>query len=281
MDTRQMLLIAAKIGTVLAALASCVIFYIILQKVGKKTGNVSELAKHSIDEAVKKNGEMSSYKKKLSKLGVMYRVGDYNMNPSWYVMVRLAIGMIAALLVGLLLERVVLGFVAFPVGFFAVEFVFKRLNASDNKEIMMDLYNTYANIKIQMDSGVYIVESIEYSHKVAKNKRYKEALGELIINFADKTVPMATAVEIFKDRFDSREIDKLCVLLNNCLAYGSQAAYTKDIMGEVQSIILASTMEAEHGIESKTGLVTFGFFGIIVFIAGYAVISSFSSMEFF
>lgn len=120
--------------------------------------------------------------------------------------------------------------------------------------MMMDLYNTYANLKIQMSSGVYLTESLEYSHKVAQDDRYREALGELILNLSDKTISMQRSVEIFKDRFDSREIDKLCALLHNCVVYGISDSYANDIMGEIQGIILASTLESEHDIENKAGM---------------------------
>lgn len=273
--------IVLKTATFLSMLAVCAVFFLMLMRLRTKTGDVGEKARREIDKAIKRRGEMSLYKTRLSKNGVMYRAGDYNLNPSWYILARLAIGVLFAVLSYLLLENLPFSFLAVPLGYFATEWYFIRQNSNDNKAIMMDLYNTYANLKIQMESGLYIADSIEYAHKSAQNERYKEALGELIINFSDKTVPMADAIAIFKNRFNSKEIDTLCALLNNCVMYGTQDAYTKDIMGEIQSIIKASTTAAEHDIETKAGLISFVFFGIIIFVTAYTVYNSFLGIGLF
>ena len=156
-----------------------------------------------------------------------------------------------------------------------------RPNNQDNKDIIMDLYNTYANLKIQMDAGVYIVDSIEYSYKNATHPRYKEALGELILNFSDKTIPMTDAIEIFKHRFNSKEINKLSALLHSCLIYNASKAYTKDIMNEIQSIILASTLSSEHDIETKADMIKFALFAILILIVVFSVASGFGDMTSF
>ena len=132
-----------------------------------------------------------------------------------------------------------------------------------------------------MSSGVYLTESLEYSHKVAQDDRYREALGELILNLSDKTISMQRSVEIFKDRFDSREIDKLCALLHNCVVYCISDSYANDIMGEIQGIILASTLESEHDIENKAGMVNFIFFALIIALVGYTVFTNFSGLDLF
>lgn len=277
----DILIAIVKMFSYVALFASCITFFSILQKVGYKTKNVGAVARAGIDNVLKKHGKMTKYKQKMSKLGVMYRAGDYNLNPSWFVMTKLAVGTLVSLLIGLLFGKTPFLFLGIPLGYFATDFYFSYKNTEDNKAIMMDLYNTYSNLKIQMEAGLYIVDSLEYSHKIAQNKRYKEALGELIINFSDKTIPMVDAVEIYKNRFDSREIDKLCSLLNNCILYGMQAAYTKDIMNEIQGIILANAMASEHDIESKAGIVNFTFFAIIIFATVYAVFTNFNNMNLF
>ena len=277
----EILSVSLKIISFLFLIGSCVIFFLLLQKIGAKTGDVGDLTRKGIDDAFKKQGKMSEYKRKLSKLGIMYRVGNYNLNPSWYIMARIAIGMLTALLFWLLFEEPMLALLGILVGYVGTELYFKKKNSDDNKAIVMDLYNTYANLKIQLESGLYIVDSLEYAHRIAANERYREALGELIINFSDKTIPMSNAVAIFKDRFDSKEIDKLCALLNNCILYGIQSSYTKDIMGEIQSLVLASTMEAEHDIESKAGIINFAFFAIIIFLTMYSVFTSFGNIDIF
>lgn len=279
--TNETISILIKIAILITMLVSCIIFYSILQRIFKSSKDVGTIAKKGIDESFKRRGILSESKKKMSKLGIMYRAGDYNLNPSWYILARIAIGAIMGLILWGVSENILLFVVGLPVGFILTELYYKKKNADDNKAMMMDLYNTYANLKIQMEAGVYVIESLEYAHEVVQNERYKEALGELLINFSDKTLAMSDAVDIFKDRFDSKEIDKLCALLHNCVTYGSQASYTKDIMGEIQSIILASTMESEHDIENKAGFINLAFFAIIILITAYSVMTSFQGVNIF
>lgn len=279
MDKIKILEIVLKIATFLSMIAVCFVFFQIIQAVGKRTGNIEERTKEAIDKSIKESGMMKYQKQKLSKMGVMYRVKDYNLNPSWYIMARIAVGVVCVALLGLLTENIPIALIGLPAGYILTEVYFKRQNEADNKAITMDLYNTYANLKIQMDAGCYIVDSIEYIHKTARHPRYKEALGELILNFSDKTVPMSEAIDIFRDRFDSKDIDKLCALLQSCVLYGAQKTYARDIMGEIQGIILASTLSSEHDIETKAGLINFVFFTILIFITVYSIVSGFGGME--
>lgn len=276
-----MIVILLKILTYLVMLGICVCFFLIISKIGKSAEGAGRKATESIDDVFKKRGLMDKYKTTLSKQGIMYRVGNYDMNPSWYVCARLGVGVLLGLLMFALTGNGILFLPGIVLGFIATGMYFKAQNQSDNKAMMMDLYNTYANLKIQMSSGVYLTESLEYSHKVAQNDRYREALGELILNLSDKTISMQRSVEIFKDRFDSREIDKLCALLHNCVVYGISDSYANDIMGEIQGIILASTLESEHDIESKAGMVNFIFFALIIALVGYTVFTNFSGLDLF
>ena len=259
----------------------CAIFFLFLTRMRKSTQDAGKKVATEIDDAIKKRGLMDKYRTTLSKDGIMYRVGNYNLNPSWYICARLGVGILLGLLLYAGLEKagcIILGIFA---GYLLTGMYFRAKNQSDNKEIMIDIYNTYANLKIQLSSGVYLINSLEYAHKVAQNKRYREALGELIVNMSDKTIPMQKAVDIFKDRFDSREIDKLCALLHNCVTYGVSDSYTNDIMGEIQGIILATTLESEHDIESKAGMVNFAFFACIIFLVAFTVFSNLNGIGLF
>lgn len=267
-----------KIATIISMLFCCFIFFILLQKIGKKSADVGDVAKKSIDNLIKSQGVMSAYKIKMSKMGIMFRAKDYNLNPSWYVLVRATFGVILATLTWALFENILITLGGLIGGYFLVAIYFKKKNAEDNKEIKFDLYNAYVNLKIQLEAGVYIVNSLEYTHKTAKNKRFKEALGELIINFSDKTVSMSEAIEVFKNRFSSKDIDKFCALLHSCTLYGTQENYLKDIMNEIKSIAFANAKEIEDDVENKAGFITFGFFTIMIFIVAYSIFNNFSDI---
>lgn len=273
--------IVIRIITYLCMGGICFFFFLLLQRIGSHAEDAGKKATTEIDEILKKRGIMAKYKTTLSKRGVMYRVGNYNLNPSWYICAGLGVGVLVGLLLFLLTNKFVFLFIGIPLGLILMNFYFKTENASDNKDMMMDIYNTYANLKIQLSSGIYMVQSLEYSQKVAQNKRYQEALGELVLNMSDKTVQMERSIEIFRNRFDSREIDKLCALFRNCLAYGASEEYTNDIMGEIQNIILASSLANEHDIETKAGFINFSFFGLIVALTAFTIFQNMSGIEMF
>ena len=209
----------------------------------------------------------------MSKIGIMYRFGTYDMKPSQYLLLRLAIGILIALL-GILLGGGVYSLVAIPIGYFATDFLFKYLNKQDNEAMMMDIYNTYANLKIQLVSGIYIGDCMEYTYKIVQNERYKEALKELLLNFSDKTITSSEAIEIFRNRFNSRNIDKLCAMLSSFVEYGISDSYLQDIMFEVQELLEADEIKSRHDIESKTGMITFAFFVLVVALVAFGMAGS-------
>ena len=261
-----------EIGTNLALCLCLFIFYkIIRQLLGKREEVATKLTK-KIDDSVKEKGLFAAQKLNMSKMGIMYRAKDYDLSPAWYIISRCCIGVIAVLVLYLLSENIILSLVGFPAGYYFLAYYYKAKNQSDNKSMLMDIYNTYANLKIQTDAGVFIFDALEYTQKNVVNPRYKEALGELVMNLSDVTKTKDESITIFENRFSFVEIEKLCALIRNMVLYGGQGDYSKDIMVELTGIISASAKETEHSIDTKVGLVTFAFFAIIIFIVGYVIV---------
>lgn len=242
----------------------------------KKDDLVKEMNRRDVD-----NGTLDAKKRMLSKNGVMYRLRNYDMKPSYYIMLRVCIGVLAGVLLFLLLGKLIYVPIGMIAGYILTHLYFVYENKKDNEEMIMDIYNTYANLKIQMTAGVYIRNVLEYTYKMINSKRYKEALGELILNFSDKTVSTNDAIRKFKDRFNSREIDKLAALISSFMQYGINANHAGDIMIEIQSLIQADTLKAEHDIEMKASSVTFAFFTVIIIMIVYSIFMSFSSTTLF
>lgn len=270
-----------KIATYIVMIIICILFFILLYRIIKKVDPSKYRIDKEIDKFYKNDGKISAMKLNMSRMGIMYRAGDYDLNPSWYILIRLTVGTIIGIILYLISNNLLLIPIGIIIGFIIVPFYFKKQNANDNEDMMMDLYNTYANFKTQMKAGIYVIDSLEVTHKIVNNKRYKEALGELILNFADKTISTSDAIEIFKNRFDNRQIDKLCALLENCVQYGNSENYAKDIMTEIQALITASTLKAENDIESKADVIKFAFFGVIVFLVAYSLYMEFAGISLF
>lgn len=275
-----MALIITKIISYLAILTICFLVFKIVISLQGKTNILENKAKYIIDSSLKKRGVFASKKKKLSQMGIMYRFHNYDLDPSYYYIIKIFV----VVFVSLSIYGFTYNLRLCPIGLLAwvlPDFLFMRLNQKDNDDMMIDIYNTYANMKLQLSSGIYIANAIESTYDTCQNERYRQALGELIINFSNKSLSLSEAVEIFKNRFNSKEIDKLCAMINDFFSYGASEAYMNDIMGEIQTIILATTIKAEHDIEERAGFHNFSFFGLIIIIVAYAVMKEFSGIELF
>ena len=268
------------IAIYLVMIAFSVSTFLLVFRFLKNTMHSGEKMISSLDKRYKQKGEMGKEKKKLSKYGIMYRFGNYNLIPAKYETFRIFIGIVVVFVL-MLFDIGLLSILGFPVGYFGIDFILKRMNNSDNEAMAMDIYNTYANLKIQLSSGVFLGDCLEYTYKIVQNKRYKEALGEFVLNFADKTLTSVEAIEIFRNRFQSKEIDKLCSMMEMFVQYGISENYIQDIMTEIQSILTADSMRAEHLVEQKTGFVTFGFFLLVIALTVVAMLQTMQGVQLF
>lgn len=275
MNTNTIINYVAKAGVFLTALfAAYVVYKFTIQALTKGRERGRQLIKN-IDKNIQKKGEMKGKQLYMSKIGIMYRFGRYDLKPSDYILVRILCGILVAAIVYLIQNEVSL-FVAIgiPIGYFGIDILFKSMNKRDNEDMTIDIYNTYANLKIQLSAGIYISECLEYSYKITKNERYREALKEMLLNFSDKTITSSEAVEIFRNRFDSREIDQLCSMITSFIDYGLSDSYLDGIMYEVQQLLEADAVKAQQDIESKTGFITFAFFVLVVAMVAVNMVSS-------
>lgn len=276
-----MLFTIVKIAKYLAMLGICASFFVCVYRLLKRTVSLGELAKNEVTERIVQDGKASELKLEMSRYGVMYRMENYNLSPTWYVIFRLGVGLGIMALLLLVGVRHILVLAAVPAGYYGVLFLFKKLNEEDNKQMLMDVFNTYANINIQLKVGLYIADALEYTYHVAKNKRYKEALGELVLNMSDKTITMEESVSIFNSRFASEEIDKLCNMIKMILRYGSNAGYSQNLMEEIKSIIHADALRAESDIDTKANMISFAFFAVIIVIVAVTIFTNFSGVDVF
>lgn len=234
-----------------------------------------------VNNIYKENNTLSYKTLKLSRTGVMFRMKNYNLTPANYLTVKLFVGVLISVLAGLLLEDAIYCIPGFVLGYFGVPLYFWYENKRDNAEILMDIYNTYSNLKTQLAANVYIRECLESTYEIVNNLRYKAALHELITNMADKTVLNTDAILIFRNRFDSSEINKLAALLNSFSQFGVNASHTDDIMSEIQGILQAQALETEQNIERKAGFTNFLFFGAIIIMLVFIMMNQFPDLSSF
>ena len=281
METREILYIIIKVSKYLVIAAICILGFITAYNGLHELVNKGKTARQSLEKELKRRGIAHKYKMRMSQLGIMYRMKDNNLSPVWYVTVRTAFGVLLTIMAFIAEAPFPFPLLGIPIGYVLLDLIFKHINENDNKAFLVDIFNTYSNLNIQLKNGLYISNALEYSYRGARNERYKQALEEMILNLSDKTVSMAETIDIFHSRFLSPEIDNLCSMLNNLLQYGIDDAYAKNMLSEIQTIMLGSAQEAEHDIETKTGMITMAFFIVIVFLIVITIWSGISNINFF
>lgn len=266
------------IAIIIAMFAVSILSFIVIKQAFIKLYRKSCDAFDKINQQYKDQSVVTmGYKQlQLSRNGIMYRLKNYDLTPAYFEVLKVIVGIIIAIVSYLITNKVIAIPIGLILGYLGVVLYFKYENKKDDAEMMTDIYNTYANIKTQMTAGIYIRNVLEYTYGMVKNPRYKEALAELILNFSNKTVSSTAAIYIFKNRFSSRQIDKLSSLLGSFMQYGLNAEHADNIMSEIQGLMQAETLKKENDIENAAGGINFAFFTIIITMVVYMVFSSFS-----
>jgi len=200
-----------------------------VKKAAYNLQNVEEFAIKKIDSNLSKSKKLKSSKLRLSQYGIMYRMKTYDLSPASYIMARIGFGILAGLFTNIIFGTILIAILVGFFVYFGIDMLFVKLNKADNTDMLIDLCTIYATIDIQTRSGIYIGDCLEYACEMIKNQRLKEAMEELVLNISDKTVTMTEAIDIFQSRFYSKNIRKLCTMLDNFITYGANENYAKAI----------------------------------------------------
>lgn len=270
-----------KISVYLVIAGISFLFFCTLSNIFSNFGNFEEKLESAVDRYLKNKKEFTAKKRQLSKGGIMYRMKDYNLAPSKYVILRIFVGFVFALIGYSVSGKLTLLAVLGGFGYFVCGWFFRHQNKRDNTDILSDLFNIYLTLKIQLASGIYIINALLSARMLITSARLKEALDELIANLSNKAIPYTESVQLFKDRFNSEEINNFCSFLLSYFYYGVSEKYLNDIMSEVNEIATESMIREEHAIESKIGTTTFLYFISILSIVIFCAVNSFGSMNIF
>lgn len=238
--------------TVLAGvIISVTLFSVVLKvvrKIRKITGHVTfesidhektEKKKRYYFKKEKKDAQVKGTQEYLSNTGIMYRFGNYRLTPLFYHGVYRVLAAVLAGGISFVFGGILAGATALFVGYLAVDWCFNWWNKRDILEIEKEIYYTYVNLRIQLYSGRYLNDCLTTVQKEIKNERYKEAFDELIKNSKDKSKTMEESVDIFRTRFKSDHINKLCDVLSTLIWYGAvdqaKDLMEKEIAGFVES----------------------------------------------
>lgn len=244
--------------------------------------SIGDKLESSVDQRLKDKKSFKAKKLYLSKQGIMYRLNDYDLAPSKYLVLRLVVGAGVALAGYLTVNgSVIISLIGGVAGFFACDLIFRRLNKKDNNNMINDLFNVYLTLKIQLSSGIYIINSLVSACELISSKRLRYAIEELIINLSDKTITYIDAIEWFQNRFSCEEINDFCTFLHSYAKYGVSEKYLEDVMFEINEIATQSAMRQEHAMQTKVTLLSFLYFACILAIVIFCAVKSFNGLSIF
>ncbi|MBR3517857.1 MAG: hypothetical protein IKO10_16265 [Lachnospiraceae bacterium] len=204
---------------------------------------------------------------KLSKDGICYRIGDYNLSPAVYdLLLRPAFGLLSAAICFLICREfsAVLLIMVFY-GYIGIPLVLKRRGKQDERQIEWDIYKALTNIRLQLACGAYMEDCLKMAAKGAIHPRFREAMDELMRNMADKSMTAADSIEILKTRFSSERTMTFCKILDSMITYGSMDSVCDDMNKELDDMIQTSTGRSVEDIRRRYQFSS-GWMSMVIFI---------------
>lgn len=247
------------------------LFVYLIRHISMEKENMKSSLTKRVESSLEKRKTASSRELFLSQNGIMYRFGDYNLKPSDYYIAKVVVSLILGFLAYTISMNIAFGIVFTVIVFILIDKVFIFLSNSDYKEMTTDLYKTYIALKSQLKAGCFISEALTYARDTVHNKRYKEALSELIKNLSDKNKTTEESIKIFKNRFDYIKINGLCRMFTSYFKFGTSQDLLNTLTDEVISSLEADAVMEQDKADTKASLISVSFFGIIIFMTFYII----------
>lgn len=268
------------IGIVIVAISILIGFLVYFKASDNSLNRVHE-AKRELYESNSKLSKLIRLKPKtynklqiyLSQVGVNYllkRVVDPVEYEFVNVLLAFAFGTLGYCFFGLI--GLLLGCI---LGFFMLRILLEINNSRDNDKIVEDLQSIYENIKINIESGVFLTEALNSCYKVASCDRLKKALYEMITDIMVKQNVM-DAIEDFKLKFKSVHIDTFCTVLRQGYETGDTMTALSSISQQLISIQKTVEIKHKQRLENDITKVMLVILIAIIVVVMYAVVIEYS-----
>lgn len=214
-----------------------------------------------------KNGYFS--KERIEKL-LLSRGIDY-LNPVTYILFKFIIMFMIfyMCLIELNLGVAVIGGI---IGFFLLDGAIELSNIQDNKNIAPDIIRVYDSLKIQISAGVYITDALKESYLIAKNKRFKKALGELTSSIR-LTADLEESMNTFNSKFNYKYIDIFCLTIKQGAETGQINKIIEDTAQSMKEIERIIEKEEENKVKLKSSMLMMMIYVGILAVVIYGLVS--------
>jgi tight adherence protein C len=162
--------------------------------------------------------------------------------------------------------NVALAIIGLIIGFFLLDLTIELSNNQDNKKISSDIVRVFDSLKIQICAGAYITNAIKESYFIAKNKRFKKALGELTSEIT-LTNDFENAIDKFNEKFNYKYVDTFCITLKQGNETGQINKILEDTSESIKEIERIIQKEDAKKVEMKSNMIQ-----MMVYIGVLAVV---------
>lgn len=169
---------------------------------------------------------------------------------SWGVLPGIAGAVLAAVLPGVLLER---------------------MNRRDNEAMLTELNLVYNALAIQIRAGVYITDALAEVYGSVNQVRLRDGLQNLsgaIVMKAD----LDEALEQFQGQFNNRYIDSLCITIMQAMESGQAVELLGDIADQIRDMELTLQGRRKERLDRSITFYQLGIFAAIIAVVLYACV---------
>lgn len=150
-------------------------------------------------------------------------------------------------------------------------------NESDNDRMLRDIRNLFEMLKIQIHSGVYMVEALENCCGEIKSKRLAKALNKLV-NEIYMSRDMTESLERFGEKFSNPHIDMLVIILRQSMETGHSKNYLDSAFEQALDVERAIHIKREQAVERNVQIMQVLFMAGIIAVCIYCSIAEFKGL---
>lgn len=165
----------------------------------------------------------------------------------------------------------------FLLGVFMPAILLYFSNESDNDKMLKDIKNLFEMLKIQIHSGIYMVDALENCCQEIENKRLLKALNRLL-NEIYMSRDVTESLEDFNRSFSNPHIDTLVVILRQSMETGHSVNYLDSAFEQVLDVEQAINIKMEQSVERNVQVMQVLFMAGIIGISVYCSIVEFKGL---
>ncbi len=209
----------------------------------------------------------------IKKNGVAYMFPWVNA----YILLGLKLVLGLLFLILAVIKMPVLALPSAVIAFFVPDILINISNNADNDSMLTDIESIYDIMRIQARAGVFIQDSLMDCYLSTKNARLKSALLELC-NGIGASSTLEEEVELFRQKFNNRHIDVLCIILGQAQTTGKTVQILSDMSEQIRQVRHTVSLKAEGKLERKIEILELLIFIGILAIGVYSMGSEILNM---